>query len=404
MPPLIERTDADALIPVETSNEIIKAVAQQSAALALMRKLPNMSRKQQKIPVIAALATAGFVSGDTGLKAVSKAAWANKFITAEEIAVIIPVPEAVLDDAEYDIFGELKPQIIEAFGMVIDGASFFSVDKPASWPDGLYDGAVAAGKSVYLGSGVDIAADVNSLMALVEASGYDVNGFAAAVSVKSSLRGLRDNTGALLYQPSLVVGTPGSLYGQSINYPKNGAWDASKALMLGGDFNQAVYAIRQDITYKVLDQAVISDNEGKIIYNLAQQDMVALRVVMRLGWQLPNPINRMDGTATRYPFAVLHPTLSTLSELDVVTVAGSVASGDTIVNIDPSAPGTGLKYVYKKGTSYTTFVFGEDLSTWTDLDSGDTVAAGTSTKITVALATTAGAARGRGIAVINKKA
>lgn len=401
--PFIERTDADALIPVEVSNDIIKAVSQQSAALSLMRKLPNMSRKQQKIPVVSALASAGFVSGDTGLKAVSKAAWANKFITAEEIAVIIPVPEAVLDDAEYDIFGELKPQIIEAFGGVIDGAAFFSVDKPASWPAGLYDGAVAAGKSVYLGTGVDIAADVNSLMALVEASGYDVNGFAAAVSVKSSLRGLRDNTGALLYQPSLQVGTPASLYGQNINYPKNGAWDATKALMLGGDFNQAVYAIRQDITYKVLDQAVISDGEGKIIYNLAQQDMLALRVVMRLGWQLPNPINRMDGTANRYPFAILAPTLSTLTELDVVTVAGEVASGDTIVTVDPATAGVGMKYVYKKGTSYETFAFGQDLSAWTDLAADGLVAAGTSTKITVAKVTTAGAARGRGIAVINKK-
>jgi len=34
--------------------------------------------------------------------------------------------------------------------------------------------------------------------------------------------------------------------------------------------------------------------------------MVALRVVMRLGFQLPNPINRVNATAaTRYPFAYL---------------------------------------------------------------------------------------------------
>jgi len=48
------------------------------------------------------------------------------------------------------------------------------------------------------------------------------------------------------------------------------------------------------------------DGAGNIIYNLAQQDMVALRAVMRLGFALPNPINRMNPTAaTRYPFAVL---------------------------------------------------------------------------------------------------
>jgi hypothetical protein len=64
--------------------------------------------------------------------------------------------------------------------------------------------------------------------------------------------------------------------------------------------------MRQDVTYKLLDQAVITDGAGKIIYNLAQQDMVALRAVMRLGFALPNPINRVNPVAaTRYPFATL---------------------------------------------------------------------------------------------------
>ena len=36
--------------------------------------------------------------------------------------------------------------------------------------------------------------------------------------------------------------------------------------------------------------------------------MVALRVVMRLGWQVPNPLNNVNTNAgTRYPFAVLLP-------------------------------------------------------------------------------------------------
>jgi hypothetical protein len=77
---------------------------------------------------------------------------------------------------------------------------------------------------------------------------------------------------------------------------------------MSGDFDQLVYSIRQDITFKLLDQAVIQDSAGTIIFNLAQQDMVALRAVMRLGWQLPNPINRVQPTAaSRYPFSFLIP-------------------------------------------------------------------------------------------------
>ena len=76
--------------------------------------------------------------------------------------------------------------------------------------------------------------------------------------------------------------------------------------MIAGDFTKAVYAIRQDVTYKVLTEAVISDADGNIVFNLAQQDMVALRVVMRLGVQIANPVTRRAGT-NGYPFAVLTP-------------------------------------------------------------------------------------------------
>ena len=60
--------------------------------------------------------------------------WDKKFITAEEIAVIIPIPEAVLDDSDYDILGRaVRPRVEEAFGKVIDGAVLFDVNKPDSW-------------------------------------------------------------------------------------------------------------------------------------------------------------------------------------------------------------------------------------------------------------------------------
>jgi hypothetical protein len=66
--------------------------------------------------------------------------------------------------------------------------------------------------------------------------------------------------------------------------------------------------MRQDITFKILDQAVITDAGGLVIYNLPQQDMVALRAVIRLGFALPNPINRVNQTAgTRLAFSALVP-------------------------------------------------------------------------------------------------
>ena len=304
----ILRQDADALIPVEVSREIIKSMPEQSSALQLMRRLPNMTAKQRRIPVLSQLVTAGFVNGDMGLKQTTQAAWKNKYIEAEEIATIVVIPEAVLDDASYDIWGEIRPLIVEAFGAVIDGAMLFNIDRPATWPQGLFQQLSAAGHTVELDTGKDIASDISSMMALVESDGFEVTGFASDVALRANLRDLRDATNGLLYQPSLLTGTPNTLYGQPIHHVRNGTWDSSKVRVIGGDWSQTMYSIRQDITYKLLDQAVISDGDGNIVHNLAQQDSVALRCVMRLGWQIANPINRMNQDEnTRFPFAALVP-------------------------------------------------------------------------------------------------
>ena len=100
------------------------------------------------------------------------------------------------------------------------------------------------------------------------------------------------------------------LDGGPIYFPKNGAFDEARALMVTGDWSQLAWTLRQDVTYKILTEATITESDGaggqRIVYNLAQQDMVGLRAVMRLAWQVPNPANRFSpDEATRYPFAAL---------------------------------------------------------------------------------------------------
>lgn len=305
---MISRSDATSLIPEDISKEIIQGVVGQSNVLKMFRKLPNMPTNKTRMPVLSSLPTAYFVTGDTGLKQTAKVSWDNKYLEAEEIACIVPIPEAVLDDASYDIWGEVKPRIQEAFGQVIDGAAIFGTNKPASWPTAIVPGAIAAGNYITEGTGADLVDDINALMGKVEDSAFDVTGFVGDIPMKSKFRGLRDANGGLIFVPSVAANTPSTLFGQPIEYNKVGYWDNALAKLIAGDFSQAVYSMRQDITYKILDQAVIQDNTGAIVYNLAQQDMVALRCVMRLAWQLPNPINaRKKVEASRYPFAILQP-------------------------------------------------------------------------------------------------
>ena len=306
---IIDRTGAASLIPEENAREIIQGVVTQSAVLQRGRKLPNMSSKTYKMPVLDMLPIAYFVNGDTGAKKTTKQAWDKKFITAEEIAVIVPIPEAVLDDSDYDIWGEVKPRVIEAFGKVIDGAVLFDLDKPSTWRDGVVTTATKAGSVVTLATGDDLYDKImaeEGIIAKIEESWYFVNGHMADISMRAKLRGLKDTTGNPIFKSDMQNGTTYSLDGSPMNFPNNGAFDKSKALMISGDFSQLVYAIRQDITFKLFTEGVVQNTDGSIAYNLMQNDMVALRAVMRLGWEIPNPINSMKTDKTkRCPFAIL---------------------------------------------------------------------------------------------------
>ena len=268
-----------------------------------------MTSKQYKMPVLDMLPIAYFVNGDTGQKQTTKQAWDKKFITAEEIAVIVPVPEAVLDDSDYDIWGEVKPRIVEAFGQKIDGAILFGADKPSTWRDDVVATATKANAVVTLGAEDSIYDKImgeEGVISKVEASGFFVNGHMADISMRAKLRGLKDTTGQPIFESDMQSGTNYYLDGSPMNFPNNGAFDKSKALMISGDFSQLVYAIRQDITFKLFTEGVVQNTDGSIAYNLMQNDMVALRAVMRLGWEIPNPINALQKDKNkRCPFAIM---------------------------------------------------------------------------------------------------
>lgn len=326
---IVNRTDLSGLIPEPVTREIIQGVTEGSAVLQMGRRLPNMTSKTQTMNVLDMLPTAYFVNGDTGMKQTTKMKWDKKKIYAEEIAVIVPIPEAVLDDADYDIWGEVRPRLVEAFGKVIDSAILFGTNKPTSWRDSVLETCKKAGSVVAATPYIydDIMAE-GGVIAKVEESGYLVNGIMSAIQMRAKLRGLKDLNGVPLFKTDMQGATPYALDGSPMYFPRNGAFDTTKALMFAGDWTELVYSIRQDITFKIFDQGVVQDpSDNSIVYNLMQNDMVALRAVMRLGWEIPNPKSAYnDNIANPCPFAVYAPA-GTVSTVTVAPATASVAKG-----------------------------------------------------------------------------
>lgn len=323
---LITRGDVAALVPENVSQEVWELAVQESAALSLFPQI-RLATSQQRIPVLSGLPTAYWVDGDTGLKQTTGQAWANKFIDVAELAVIVPIPEAVLDDTPFDIWAEVQPRLVEAIGRKVDEAVFFGFDKPAIFPKSLVAGAQEAGNTVVrgsvakggqdLGAGGDLADDFNYVMRLLEDDGYDAENFVLSRRYRSRLRGLRDADGQLLYVPGVPNSSPDTVYGLPVSYGAlRQAWNSPsntanvEGLVLPSD--SVVIGIRQDITYKMLTEATIHNADGTVAFNLAQQDMVALRATFRCGFQvkdLPTPEKpefQKDGEPkTRYPAAII---------------------------------------------------------------------------------------------------
>ncbi len=301
---LVSRTDAAALVPEEVSQAMLGSLQAQSAVLELGQRIP-MARNQTRFPVLSALPTAYFVSGDTGLKQTSEAAWANKYMYVEEIATIVPIPEAVLDDAGFDVWGAIRPLMEQAIARTLDAAVIFGTNAPTTWATegNLVADAVAAGNVVARGTNAAAAGgihgDLSDLVGTLEADGYTPDGAVGNVTLRARLRQVRDTTGQTIALPADVPAP---------NYVLPGLWPTglSAAELLVGDFTNLVVGVRQDMTYKLITEGVITDAGGLIVYNLPQQDMVALRLVFRAAYAVANPINYQQGTeASRYPFAVL---------------------------------------------------------------------------------------------------
>lgn len=329
---IIDRARAEALIQEQVVSTIFQDAPKQSVFMSLARKLPNMTSKQTRIPVLDMLPVAYWVNGDTGFKQTSQQAWDNVYLTAAELAVIVPIPEAVLDDADFDILGEVTPRVNEAIGARVDAAVLFGTNRPTEWQNDIITMARQAGNNVSGGAVTyDTLLGENGVISKVEESGHMVNGAIASMAMRGKLRGIKNTSGTPLFKSDMQGSTQYALDGAPLYFPQNGAFDASIAQMIVGDWSQAVYSIRQDVTTKILDQGVIQDpNTKEIIYNLAQQDMIALRVVFRMGWALPNPATALNSDRTLVPFAYLEPATAKTTYKATITVKDSQESSAAI--------------------------------------------------------------------------
>lgn len=311
---LTTRTDVAPLIPEQVSNEMLGKATEGSLVLSTFRRIP-VQGNAMRFPILTALPIAYWVSGDTGLKQTTEMAWSNKFLTIEEIATIMPVADNVMEDLQVSIWGEAQPLIVEAIARVLDSAVLFGANAPSSFPTNVIAAAAAAGNVIDTPTATTaqggFMGDLDNLIGKIEEDGYDVTSYAAPITTRSRFRKVRDTTGRKLDE-NRVGADLRSVDGVPITYPMRGLWPVSGGpgvngvALIGGDWSQFVVGVKSGIEYKLITEGVITDDNGNIVYNLPQQDMQAIRLKFRIGWQVANTINNDNpDSSTRYPIGYL---------------------------------------------------------------------------------------------------
>ena len=313
--------NSSVVLPVAYSSEIFRGILGRSKALELGRRLQDMVGKTTKLNVLENLPIAYWVKNmstpagaadEIKNKPITELAWKGVDLVAEEVAAIVPVSINTLRDVEnyIDIVPQITEQVEAAFAEVIDSAALFGTNAPWSNYNGIVADATTAGATVSWNGqgGTSFYEAISDAMEKVENSGFLPDAILGAPSLRGAFRKTITNLG-------VVAGDQGEIGALARHYDFTGGFNTGSAFAIVGDFKQLVYAFRQEMEMKLLQEATLVDpTTGSARYHLAQQDMVAFRFTLRLGVALPNPITRVGGEASgevlkqkssAYPFAVI---------------------------------------------------------------------------------------------------
>lgn len=280
---------AGQLIPTVISNEVLR-IASDNFGLARrdMFYLPFTGPGNSRtIPALGTSVTVYWT--DEGQKKKSTQPKFNVVVqTLKKLAAIVPMTEEIIEDSGIDLMGLVSTLLAEAMAKEEDVQFFNGTGTP--WTGILNNASV---NKVTMTAEAATGIDVEWLQAMIDAtpSGALAGAkFYMHRTVLSKVRLLREGgaTGAYIFTPA-TQGNPQEILGYPVEtsdaFPTLAEATNGVQFVLFGNLKQgAVFGDKQQMRVKLLDQATIADTDDETVINLAEQDMVALRVVERVGY------------------------------------------------------------------------------------------------------------------------
>ena len=365
----------DGTIPEKYNKLILKEIINNSKVMQLAR-YEEMDGKEKEFEYFAKGPGAYWVGEGEKIQT-SKPQWMKAKMVAKKLGVIIPCSREFLHYKMSDFFEQMKPKIAEAFHQQFDDAAIRNVDNP--FPQSLEESAIAAGNVVSGGINYD---NILSLEDVLNDEDYD------AKKNRSTLRNVHKIENGVIVE---------SLYDRGANtidgLPVVDLKGMIKGNLYAGDFDYMYYGIPFGMSYKLDESAQLSTlkNEDGTPVNLFEQELVALRVTMDVGFMIVKD----------EAFAKLEAGESKLGKLTITSAAGTEV-GNTKLTVHPSKAG-GNSYKYKISEEDITVSYGQNVKNWTVWDGTSEIKAETGKKIAVVECNAEYQAMKAGVAVVTAK-
>ena len=274
------------LVPVEYDNRLIDVLNEENIMRSLATKITTSG--EHKINIAATKPAAAWIE-EGGALTFGDATFDQIMMDAYKLHVAIKVTEELLYDAAFNLEG----YIIDQFGKALANAeedAFLNGDGKGK-PMGVFD-TTNGGQYNTTTSTANISADdIINLVYTLKRPYRKSAAFITNDKTLASLRKLKDNNGAYLWQPALTAGEPDRLFGYAIHTSQFAPEAAAgKPAMAFGDFSY----------YNIGDRGARSMQELKELF--AGNGMIGYVMKERVDGRLILPeavqIMKMKGNAS----------------------------------------------------------------------------------------------------------
>lgn len=207
----------------------------------------------------------------------------NYHLTAEKLAVIIPLEDQLVEDADTDIASILREDVSGEFAEMLD-RTYMGYEITSPFADSL-SGNTPILNTIAYGTSVDLAGDFSLAMAALESNGFFATAAITHPAAKHMLRNLRDWNNQPIFATSLRDGIEYySVFGVPICFTRQVPRDQNDEFEILLFYKPyVIIGDRSELKISVSDEATLTQGTEDPI-NLWEQDMHAFRFVLRKGF------------------------------------------------------------------------------------------------------------------------